>query len=154
MTISTTNTKGPTSAARDGLSRRAALQRLGGGGLAAVLLAHGLQSASAQEATPGAARNYMVIRQYQLVPGAAMDELVGIVESGFVPIITQVPGFVAYSFLDAGEELAAVSVFTDLAGVEESTRRAADFVAQNLARFFQGPPTMLAGFVRIDEEAE
>ncbi len=142
-----------TTNAAGAISRRVALHRLGAGGLAAALLARGLEPATAQQATPGTTGNYMAIRQYQLVPGASMDEVVGIVVAGFVPIVTQVPGFVEYFFLDAGKALASISIFTDLAGAEESARRVADWVAQNLAQFFQGPPTVVAGSVHINEEA-
>ena len=148
----------PRSGAPDNLSRRAALRRVGAGGLATVLLARGLASATAQDATsgatPGATGDYMAVRTYDLVPGSSVDELIGIIESGYVPIVTQVPGFVEYFILIEGSErLVAVNVFDDTAGADETSRLAADFVAQNLARFFQGPPVAVVGEVRIHHEA-
>jgi hypothetical protein len=41
----------------------------------------------------------------------------------------------------------SISLFADQAGAEESTRRAADWVQQNLADFFAGPPTVTTGSV-------
>jgi hypothetical protein len=96
----------------------------------------------------------MAVRTYDLVPGSSVDELIGIIESGYVPIVTQVPGFVEYFILIEGSErLVAVNVFDDTAGADETSRLAADFVAQNLARFFQGPPVAVVGEVRIHHEA-
>jgi uncharacterized membrane protein YebE (DUF533 family) len=59
------------------LSRRSAVLRLGGGGLAA-LLAGTLVPAAAQEAgpttgTPAAGLGYLAIRQYRLAPGRTVE---------------------------------------------------------------------------------
>ena len=133
------------------LSRRSVVLRLGGGGLAA-LLASNLIPAAAQEATPNAGtpaagRAYLAIRQYQLAPGHTMEELSALVERGFMPILEQVPGFLEYFLVETSEGVLSISVFTDQAGAEESTRRAADWVQQNLADFFAGPPTTTTGSV-------
>jgi hypothetical protein len=45
----------------------------------------------------------------------------------------------------------SISVFADQAGAEESTRRAADWVQQNLAGFFAGPPTVTTGSVWLHD---
>ncbi len=126
------------------LSRRSAVLRLGSGGLAA-LLASRVIAAAAQEAgtltgTPAAGRAFLAIRQYQFAPGHTMEELAAVVESGFMPILRQVPGFLEYFLVETGEGVLSISVFMDQAGAEESTRRAADWVQQNLAGFFTGPP--------------
>jgi len=138
-----------------GLSRRSAALRLGSGGLA-VLLASRLVPAVAQEAspmagTPAAGGAYLASRQYQLAPGHTMEDLVGVVESGFLPIIEQVPGFQEYFLVETEEGPLSISVFTDPTGMDESTRRAADWVQQNLAGFFTGPPAVTTGNVRLHE---
>ena len=69
------------------------------------------------------------------------------VGSGFLPILRQVPGFREYVLVETGGGVLSISVFADQAGAEESTRRAADWVQQNLAGFFAGPPTVTAGSV-------
>jgi hypothetical protein len=144
-----------TSSERAALSRRRAVLRLGSGGLAA-LLASSVISAVAQEAspmagTPAAGRPYLANRQYRLAPGHTMDELAAVVESGFLPIVRQVPGFLEYFLVETGEGVLSISVFTDQAGADESTRRAADWVQQNLAGFFTGPPTVTTGSVRLHD---
>ena len=92
---------------------------------------------------------YMAIRRYKIVPGA-MEQIVGQVQSGFVPIISGTPGYVGYYLIDTGgDTLATVSVFQDQAGAEESTRRAADFVRENMASLVAGPPELSAGTIRV-----
>ena len=124
----------------DGVSRRAVVLRLGASGLGGALLGSGLLAASAQEATPEAGQAGDYWRSaIQFAPGHTMGELVAAVESGFMPIVTQVPGFVEYFLVETEEGAISISVFTDQAGAEESTKRAADWVADNLAGFFAGP---------------
>ncbi|WP_271222548.1 hypothetical protein [Streptosporangium carneum] len=68
------------------------------------------------------------------------------VSEGFVPLIRQVPGFVAYYWVDAGDGvMVSTSVFEDQDGAEESTRRATDFVRENLASLLPNPPQVTAG---------
>ena len=144
-----------TSSGPAAISRRSAMLRLGSGGLAA-LLANGVITAAAQEAspvggTPAAGRAYLANRLYQLAPGHTMEELAAVVESGFLPIMRNVPGFLEYFLVQTDEGVLSISVFTDQAGAEESTRRAADWVQQNLAGFFTGPPTVTIGSVWLHE---
>ncbi len=132
-------------------SRRRAVLRLGGGGLA-LLLAGRAIPAAAQEASPMAGgRAYLVIRQYQLAPGHTMAELHAVVERGFLPILQQVPGFLEYVLVESDEGVLSISIFTDQAGAEESTRRAADWIQQNLTGFYTGPPTVTTGSVWLHE---
>lgn len=89
---------------------------------------------------------YAVIRRYRLAEGAAPEEVLGRVQRGFVPIIERVPGFVAFHAVATGDGgVVSVSVFDGRAAAEESTRRAADHIAQELAPFFAGPPAVEQG---------
>jgi hypothetical protein len=91
---------------------------------------------------------YVAVRRYQVKAGS-IDELAQRAQQGFVPLLSQVPGFVAYYGVAAGNEgIFTVSVFQDQAGADESTRLAADWVRQNLAEFVQGAPELRAGEVR------
>jgi hypothetical protein len=137
------------------LSRRSAVLGLGSGSLAA-LLAGGVLSVAAQEAspmagTPTAERAFLAIRHYQFAPGRTMEELTAAVASGFVPIVREVPGFVEYSLVETDEGVLSISVFADQTGAQESTRRAADWVQQNIADMFAGPPTVTTGSVWLRE---
>ncbi|WP_436790059.1 hypothetical protein [Yinghuangia sp. YIM S10712] len=67
---------------------------------------------------------------------------------GFVPLVRQVPGFVAYYWVDAGNGvMVSTSVFEDRSGAEESTSKAAEFVRENLASLFPDPPQVTTGQV-------
>ncbi len=88
------------------------------------------------------------IRRYPVTSGA-VDELLKRVNEGFVSIISQAPGFVAYYAPDAGNDVvASVSVFQDQAGADESNRMAADWVRQEIASLMAGPPEITAGAVK------
>ena len=100
---------------------------------------------------PAAGRAYLAIRQYQLAPGHTMEELHAAVESGFMPIVKQVPSYREYFLVETGDGVISISVFDDPAGAEESTARAADWVQQNLAGFFTGPPTVTTGSVWLHD---
>jgi hypothetical protein len=77
-----------------------------------------------------------------------MAEITQQVNQGFVPIISQTPGFVAYYLVDAGDDIGAtVSVFQDQAGAEESNRMAADWVRQHIASLVASAPEITAGEV-------
>ena len=87
---------------------------------------------------------YATVRRYEGVsdPGEAGRR----VAEGFLPLVSQIPGFVAYYWVDAGGGvMISASVFRDQAGTEESNKRAADWVKQNLASLLPNPPQITAG---------
>jgi hypothetical protein len=89
---------------------------------------------------------YGTVRRYEGVTDAA--EAGRRVAEGFVPLIKQIPGFVAYYWVDAGGGvMASTSVFEDRAGAEESTEKAADWVRENIASLLPNPPQVTAGEV-------
>ncbi len=96
---------------------------------------------------------YVSVRHYDL-DAETVDELMRRVEEGFVPIISNAPGFIAYYALDAGEGVvASISIFTDQAGAEESNRMAVDYVKENLAALLQFVPEITAGEVKVHKAA-
>jgi hypothetical protein len=94
---------------------------------------------------------YASIRKYYIVPGTT-DEFLRRVREGFVPIISQVPGFQAYYVMQVrNDEVVSISLFDLQAGAEESVRRAAAWVDKNLVSFLQGFPEIIVGQVRISQ---
>ncbi len=90
---------------------------------------------------------YSSIRRYKVNPGAVSETALRVNE-GFLPIISEAPGFVSYYVLDVGNDtVASVSVFQDQAGAEESNRMATGWVKQNIASLFAGPPEITSGEV-------
>ncbi|MFD7389022.1 hypothetical protein ACFV46_11195 [Streptomyces sp. NPDC059852] len=89
---------------------------------------------------------YAVVRRYEGVTDPA--EAGRRVKEEFVPLLRQVPGFVAYYWVDASDGvMLSTGVFQDRAGAEESTRRAGDFVRERLAELLPQPPLVTAGEV-------
>jgi hypothetical protein len=71
-----------------------------------------------------------------------------------MPIVKGVPGFREYFLVETDEGVISISVFDDQAGAEESTARAADWVQQNLADIFAGPPEVTTGSVWLHDTGE
>ncbi|WP_328404787.1 hypothetical protein OHS70_36460 [Streptomyces sp. NBC_00390] len=89
---------------------------------------------------------YAAVRRYEGVTDPA--EAGRLVDEGFVPLMRQVSGFVAYYWVDAGNGvMISTSVFQDQAGAEESVSKAADYVRDNLASLLPNPPQVTAGKV-------
>jgi len=90
---------------------------------------------------------YATVRRYDGVTNA--HEAGKRVNEGFVPMISQLPGFVAYYWVDAGDGvMISTSVFQDQASAQESDRKAADWVRQNnMASVMPNPPQITEGEV-------
>jgi hypothetical protein len=96
---------------------------------------------------------YIAIRRYQTDP-KTMPEVTRRVREGFVPIICQVPGFVAYYWVDAGNGVGfSVNIYEDKAGADASIAAAADFRRKDLAELLLAAPAVTAGDVLIEEHA-
>ena len=92
---------------------------------------------------------YASVRRYKLDP-AFVDEVKNRVEESFIPVVSGVPGFVAYYIVSAGDgEVVSINIFEDHVGAEESTRRAADWVMENLATLLPDAPEVTAGEVIV-----
>ena len=96
---------------------------------------------------PGAPRQpYAVIRRYAGLDPRSVDELARRVNQELLPIISQIPGFVAYCALHTGGDVvASISIFEDQAGADESTRKTAIWVKRHLAGLVPNPPQFTAG---------
>lgn len=89
---------------------------------------------------------YAAVRRYEGVTDP--PEVARIVKEGFVPLLREIPGLVAFYWVDAGDGVfVSTSVFENRAGAEESTRRASHFVRDNLASRLPNPPQVTAGEV-------
>lgn len=60
-------------------------------------------------------------------------------------IISGIPGFVSYYAVRAGETVVTISVYQDHAGAMESTRRAGEWVKQNMPDANIGSPEVTEG---------
>ncbi len=95
---------------------------------------------------------YMAMRQYHIIPGTG-EEFLQRVQAGFVPIISRMPGFIAYDALQIGNDrIVSISVFDTPVGVIESTPRALQWIQENIAGLLQGMPEVMAGQVGASSE--
>jgi hypothetical protein len=100
----------------------------------------------------GMGATYMAIRQYHIIPGTG-EEFLHRVQAGFVPLISRIPGFIAYDALQIGnDQIVSISVFDTPLGVIESTPRALQWVQENIAELLQGMPEVMAGQVGASSE--
>ena len=87
---------------------------------------------------------YVTVRRYEGVTDPS--EAGRLVDEGFIPIISEMPGFVAYYCVDAGDGVVvSTSVFEHKDAEEQSNWAAGDFVANNLASLLPNPPQITAG---------
>ena len=100
---------------------------------------------------------YATIRRYTPKSAntqAAVEDLKQRIESGFLPIVQEVPGFHSYGAVSAGNgEIVTISIFEDKAGATESTRKAAEFVQKDPLKDQLGKPEVLEGELLVLKEA-
>ena len=89
---------------------------------------------------------YIAVRRYEGVTDS--QKVAQLVEVDYVPIISQMPGFVAYYCVDAGDGvMVSTSVFEHKDAEEQSTFRAGEFVQEHLLPLMPNPPQVTAGEV-------
>ena len=87
---------------------------------------------------------YAVVRSYS---GQGASEVFDLVESrseDVKTLIGGVPGFVSYTAVRSGDGGVTVTVCEDAAGTDESSRRAAAFVKENISTAVD-PPVITGG---------
>jgi hypothetical protein len=89
---------------------------------------------------------YATVRRYDGVTD--VREAIRRVNEGFIQIVSEIPGFVAYYWVDAGGGvMISTSVFQDRASAEQSNARASDYVREKMASVLPNPPQITAGEV-------
>ena len=95
---------------------------------------------------------YATVRRYEGVtdPGEAGRR----VREGFIPLISEMEGFIDYYWVDAGDGvMVSTSVFETRAEEQASNERAADFVHENLTELLPNPPRVMEGEVVATKSA-
>ncbi|MBI1729793.1 hypothetical protein HY229_00715 [Candidatus Acetothermia bacterium] len=91
---------------------------------------------------------YLTVRRYEKIDNP--KEVERRVKAGFVPLISKIPGFVAYNLVNAGNGvMLSTSIFQDKAGADESTKRSHEWVKKDLADLKLSPPQVTAGEILI-----
>lgn len=90
---------------------------------------------------------HITIRRYRIHAGLT-QELLEHIRTGFVPLISRMPNFVAYYAVDEGDgDISGISIFGDEASAKASNAVAADWVLKNVASLISAPPQIIAGEV-------
>jgi hypothetical protein len=89
---------------------------------------------------------YVAVRRYE---GVTDPQKAGqLVQEGLVPILSEIEGFVAYYWVDAGDGvMVSTGAFEHKDAEELSTFRAGEFVAEHLKPLLPNPPQITAGEV-------
>src|ERR687889_1874889 len=87
---------------------------------------------------------YVAVRRYD---GVTDPQKAGqLVQEGFVPLISEIEGFIAYYWVDAGDGvMVSTSVFEHKDAEEQTNFVAGEFVAEHLAPFLPNRPPISAG---------
>ncbi len=95
---------------------------------------------------------YVAVRRYEGV--SDVPKVRQLVDEGFVPIISEIPGFVAFYWVDAGDGVVlSTSVFEHKDAEEQSNVKAREFLAEHLAPLMPNPPQVTAGEVGVYKAA-
>ena len=87
---------------------------------------------------------YAVVRTYSGKGATELFDALGQREEDVKALISGVPGFVNYSAVRSGDGGVTVTVCEDKAGTDESSRRAAEWVQENLSAP-GNPPSITEG---------
>lgn len=121
-----------------------------------LLRAQGIEQLLQEIEETGAGRTgqvYMAVRKYSILPGRG-EEFLQRVQEGFVPIVSQLPGFIAYHALQVGnDQVTTISIFNTPVGAVESTPSALQWVQEHIAGLMQGTPEVMTGQVRVSSES-
>jgi quinol monooxygenase YgiN len=94
---------------------------------------------------------YGVMRRYQ-VDANNVEEITRRAESGFVPIVSQLPGFASYAMLDTGAgTLVTLSGFRDQASADRSTQEAASWIRDNMAPLLPHAPEVTRAETKLSK---
>ena len=87
---------------------------------------------------------YVVVRSYSEQGASALFDLLGEREEDVQTLIGGVPGFVSYAAFRSGDGGMTVTICQDKAGTDESSRRAAEWVKENVNTTVD-PPAITEG---------
>ena len=91
---------------------------------------------------------WVTVRRYEGIPDPG--KAARLVGESFIPMISKIPGFVEYFFVDAGNGvMVSTSVFKTSTGEMESTKKAKQWISNypEAAAALPNPPQITAGKV-------
>lgn len=95
---------------------------------------------------------FAAIRRGKVKPGMA-GEFAKRVKAGAVPVMKQMDGFKAYYLIANGDDITAVSLFSDKSVAEGSTQKLMPWIKENLGPLMASGTDPADGEVLIAEQA-
>ena len=91
----------------------------------------------------------ITIRSREMVSGSVAT-LMKTIDDGFMPIISNQPGYIAYYVIDAGDGLVtAVSIFEDEKTSDSSNELAQRWISEHLGDVVPGKARVISGTVMV-----
>jgi len=99
---------------------------------------------------------HVTIRRYESIDQSRTSEIVKQVDENLLPKLTELPGFNAYTLIDAGNGvMTSVGFFDTAAQADESTRIAGSWLREaNLETALPNAPKITSGPVLVDKRRE
>ena len=98
---------------------------------------------STPKASPGASAGYIALRVHTSLPGSNPRDFVPAAIEGFLPIVTQLPGFNGYLWFPSGKGFVAISLYDSLGSARASNAAAKDWATKNLKLYTDGNPMIV-----------
>lgn len=96
---------------------------------------------------------HAAIRRIKLKPGQA-GAVAGLIESEYVPMVADLPGFLSYTLVDLGEDqVSSVGLFTDAEAANRANATAQAWSSERLSPYVASPLEAHAGAVLVDKRA-
>ena len=92
---------------------------------------------------------FVSVRVYDGVDPGDRDEIIRVIDEGFLPIMRESDRFVAYYLLPAGDMVAAISLFRSAEQASASNEKARDYVAEYMAPLLPNLPHVVEGLVDL-----
>ena len=89
----------------------------------------------------------IIIRKYSDKSSAALFDVLEKRKAEIEAVMRSVPGLVGYTLARSGASGFSVTICQDQAGIDESTRRAKDWIAKNASQVAAGAPEVSTGKV-------
>jgi hypothetical protein len=99
---------------------------------------------------------HVTIRRYESIDQSRKSEILKKVDENLLPALSELPGFNAYSLVDAGNGvMTSVSFFDTVEQADESTRIAGSWLReQKLETALPNPPKITSGNVVVHKTRE
>jgi hypothetical protein len=95
-----------------------------------------------------------VLRHYTVDP-KNVNEIVRRVTAEGLTFLKAIPGFVSWGLMDTGHgHMVTYSAYEAKTGAEESTKKAAAWIKENIASLVPSPPRVIEGEIRLREVKE